>query len=57
MATKRRAKHPGRAGNLLSLAPLAPDQALRAALQISKSDVQAILAESGGKRPKAKRKK
>ncbi len=49
--------HPGRAGNRVSLAPLTPDQALRAAIQVKLSDVKKLEAAEAAGKKKGKGKK
>jgi hypothetical protein len=49
--------HPGRRGNPVSLAPLTPDAALRAALQVKLSDVRKLEAAEVTGKKKGKGKK
>jgi hypothetical protein len=45
MPKKQSHKHPGRAGNNISLDPLTPDDAMRAILKVKLSDVKKLEAE------------
>ncbi len=51
----KKSPHPGRTGNRVSLAPLTPEQALRAALQVKLSDVRKLEAEEAAGKKKGKK--
>lgn len=52
MPKKPPKKHPGRAGNKISLAPLTPDQAMAGLLKVKLSDVKKLEAEEKKARKK-----